>query len=187
MSGVENRFNGKNYVTRYEVAQALRKLCSVVTVADSKGNNHLVPVDVEPFSRYFDDVAYVTTRRLMGVQSGKFNGNHFISRFEFASICARVARFFGLTPQKDVPLYFEDIKPGHWAEADIRYACSTGILNSRGVGTVADNVFAPQGKTEHISRFRRRRNSALGNFNSEFSRGESKPELDPLSPNIPVE
>jgi len=174
MSALEDEFNGKDFITRYDLALAVKNLCKVTTVAHGEANRHLVPKDVDVFSRHRESAIFNSTNRLLKVSSGKFNGSYYISRYEFASICAALARHFSLKPYVDVKLNLEDIPSNHWALEDIRYACSTGILNTRGVGKLPVNSETPSGKTEHISRFHRRRDSAHGNFPSEFSHGAFK-------------
>ena len=171
MSGLEDMFNGKTYITRYELGRAVNKLCHSISVAPGAANPHLTPDDVGPFNRHLADAAKASTSRFVELRSGKYNGRNYISRYEFASICARLARHFNLKVHSDVELHLEDVPFSHWARSDVEYACSTGILNTRGVGSKAVHSVEPAHKTEHISKFRRRRNSVHGSFDSEFTHG----------------
>jgi hypothetical protein len=171
MSAVEDKFDGTRFVTRYELGRAVTKLCETITVSRGPVNSHLIPSDVSVFHRNRESAEHNSTQRLLEPASGKYRGNHYVSRYEFAGICARLARHFSLKTYSDVELHLDDVEPGHWARADVEYACSTGILNTRGVGVKASHRLDPVNKTEHISKYNRRRDTVHGSFGSEFSHG----------------
>jgi len=180
MSALEDKFNGRKFVTRYELGRAVTKFCKTITIANGAQNNHLRPADVSTFHRDRDSAVHNSTQRLLKSLSGKYRGNHYVSRFEFASICARLARHFSLKTYADVELHLDDVPVEHWARSDVEYACSTGILNTRGVGYKASHHLDPVNKTEHISQFKRRRNRVHGSFESEFSHGTFEKQVEDL-------
>ena len=164
----EDKFNGRGFVTRYELGRWVRRLLRRIRVAGPPLNSNLTPIDIPISHRDRDPAIEAVWRKIMAPRSREYKGKHYVSRFELAHICANLARHFCLRPHLNVKLHLEDIPKDHWARADVEYACSTGILNTRGVGHIAIYEEQKAYKSEHIGRVRRRRGTVHGSFKEEF-------------------
>ena len=178
----EDKFNGRGFVTRYELGRWVRRLLRRIRVSGPALNSKLTPVDIPTSHRDGDPAIEAVWRRIMTPRSREYKGNHYVSRFELAHICAGLARHFCLRPHLKVELHLEDIPDDHWARPDVEYACSTGILNTRGVGHIAIYEEQKAYKSEHIGRVRRRRSTMHGTFKEEFHPEDDYPTVPSSQP-----
>ena len=178
----EDKFNGRGFVTRYEMGRWVRRLLKRVRVSGPPLNAQITARDMPISHRDREPAIEAVWRRIMAPRSRGYKGNHYVSRFELAHICAGLARHFCLRPHLDVELHLEDIPEDHWARPDVEYACSTGILNTRGVGKIAIYEEQKAYKSEHIGRVRRRRGTVHGNFHEEFHPEDDYPTVPERQP-----
>jgi len=138
--GRDALFLGKRIITRYELAQTLQRLLKRIAICRPAINQALIPSDIPGRHPARDATFEMLRHGLMKTYDGKFHGRLYVSRYEFASIAARLARLLEL-PAEPTPFDFEDLAERHWAYEDIALCCATGLLHD--MGTTSEESKAP--------------------------------------------
>jgi hypothetical protein len=132
---LECRFNGDRPLTRSEAAETASRILESWGVPISTVSAKQILKDVPADDPAHDAILRTVVFRAMAArdESGKPGGTEFrggspVTRFEMASIVARLCRAKALAGSTKVPVNFTDVPADHWAFEAVQGAVDSGVL-----------------------------------------------------------